>query len=124
LLRVLKPGQRFITQQVGSLVSVYLHALLGLEKKDVASWNLALAVSALQAAGWHILDQAEDYPIIRYLDVRTIVFYLKHVPWEIPDFSIERYYPRLLEIDREIQAVGYVDVPFHQFFIVAEKPVV
>src|SRR6266700_6183231 len=77
LLRVLKPGQRFITQQVGSQVSLYLHALLGREKKDVAPWNLSLAVSALQAAGWHILYQAEEYPITRYLDVRTIVFYLK-----------------------------------------------
>jgi hypothetical protein len=124
LLRVLKLGQRFITQQVGSRVSLYLHALLGREKKDVAPWNLSVAVSALQAAGGHIVYQAEDYPIVRYLDVRTIVFYLKHVPWEVPDFSIERYYPRLLEIDREIQAVGYVDVPFYQFFIVAKKPVV
>jgi len=122
LLRVLKPGQRFITQQVGSRVNLYLHELLGREKEDVAPWNLSLAVSALQAAGWDILYQAEEYPITRYLDVRTIVFYLKHVPWEVPDFSIGRYYPRLLEIDREIQTIGYVDVLFHQFFIIAQKP--
>jgi len=129
VLRILKPGQRFITQQVGDQTNCKLHELFGYKPKDTFypgaeqkhAWNLAYAVRELQDAGWQIIEQEEDFFTTRYYDVGAIVYYLKAIPWEIPDFSVEKYFDKLLEIDQLIERDGYVDVLFHQFFIVARK---
>jgi len=129
VLRILKPGQRFITQQVGDQTNRRLHELFDYEPKDTFypgaeqkhTWNLAYAMRELQDAGWQISEQEEEFFTTRYYDVGAIVYYLKAIPWEIPDFSIEKYFDKLLETDELIGRDGYVDVLFHQFFIVAQK---
>ncbi len=129
VLRILKPGHRFITEQVGDQTNRKLHELFGYEPKDAfypgveqkSAWNLDYAVRELQDAGWQIIEQEEEFFTTRYYDVGAIVYYLKAIPWEIPDFSVEKYFDKLLEIDQLIERDGYVDVLFHQFFIVAQK---
>jgi len=126
--RILKPGCQFITQQVGDQTNRRLHELLdntkpkgyfyaGMPQKH--GWNLEYAVQELEDTGWHITTQQEEFFPTRYYDVGAIVYYLKAIPWEIPDFSVEKYFDRLVEIHRLIQKEGYVDVSFHQFFITA-----
>jgi len=129
VLRILKPGQRFITQQVGDQTNRRLHELLdyapkatfypGAEQKH--AWNLDYAVHELQEAGWRIIERQEELYPTRYYDVGAIVYYLKAIPWEIPEFSVAKYFDKLLEVDRLIKCEGYVDVLFHRFFIVARK---
>jgi len=129
VLRILKPGQRFITQQVGDQTNRRLHELLDYAPKDMFypgakqkhAWNLSYAVHELQDARWRIVEQQEEFYPIRYYDAGAIVYYLKAIPWEIPDFSVKKYFDKLAEIDRLIKREGYVDVLFHQFFIVAQK---
>jgi SAM-dependent methyltransferase len=126
---VLKPGHRFITQQVGDQTNLRLHELLhtpkvlyfypGVEQKH--AWNLAYAVCELQETGWQIIEQREHVFPTRFYDVGAVVYYLKAVPWEVPDFSVEKYFDTLVEINHLIQREGYLDVPFHSFFIVAQK---
>ncbi len=130
VMRIIKPGQRFITQQVGDQTNRRLHELFGYTPKDTfypgaeqpSAWNLEYAVRELQEAGWRIIEQQEEFYPTRYYDVGAIVYYLKAIPWEIPDFSIEKYFDKLVEIDQLIKQGGYVDVLFHQFFIVAQAP--
>jgi SAM-dependent methyltransferase len=122
VLRVLKPGCRFITQQVGGQNGQNLNVLLGAENYQYAHWSLDYAVGELQEAGWHIIEQKEDAPIMRFYDVGAIVYYLKAVPWQILDFSVGKYLDKLLEIHNRICRQGYVDVLTHRFLIIAEKP--
>jgi hypothetical protein len=119
--RVLVDGGRFITQQVGSRTNRRLHELLG-HPPPPEVWNLAAAVEGLAAGGFQIIEQREELFTTRYLDVGALVYYLKAVSWEIPDFSVDRYFDKLLEIHALILAEGYVDIPFHQFFIRALAP--
>lgn len=129
--RVLRPGGRFITQQVGWQANRRLHELLG-DAPAAAPWNpasargqgweLTTAVADLEAAGFRVEEGREEFPVTRYHDVGAIIYYLKAIPWEIPDFSVERYLDRLAEIHAVIQAEGPVEVPFHQFFIRARRP--
>jgi SAM-dependent methyltransferase len=120
VLRVVKPGGRFITQQVGGKANLTLHTLLGDDVQET-HWDLGYAVKELEAAGWQIVEKREEFPITRYYDVGAIVWYLKAIPWEIPDFSVEKYFDKLQEIHELISSNGYVDVLFHQFFIVAQR---
>lgn len=123
VLRTLKPGCQFITQQVGGENSKDLNQLLGApEYTEFAHWNLAYAVKELTDAGFIIREQLEDAPITRFYDVGAIVYYLKAIPWQIPDFSVEQYFDKLLELHQRIQRENFVDVRYARFFIVGEKP--
>ena len=129
VLRILKPGRSFITQQVGDQTNLRLHELFGYEPKATfypgtqqkRAWNLEVAVRELQDTGWQINEQEEEFYPTRYYDVGAIVYYLKAIPWEIPDFSVEKYFDKLVAIDEFIERDRYVDVLFHQFFIVGQK---
>ncbi len=120
--RVLKPGQRFITQQVGDQTNLRLHELLRTPRHltgNAQPWNLAIAVRAIEQAGWQIVEQREGFPTTRFYDVGAIVYYLKAIAWEIPDFTVERYFDRLVALRPLIERDGYLDVAFHSFFIIA-----
>jgi SAM-dependent methyltransferase len=118
--RVLAPGGLFITQQVGSQTNRRLHDLLA-HPAPASTWSVATAESALRAVGFHILEQHEDFPITRYTDVGAIVYYLKAIAWEVPDFSVDRYFDKLIDLHTLIQAEGPLDVAFHIFFIKARR---
>jgi len=121
VLRILKQSHQFITQQVGGSVNAELNSLLGAERYPYAYWTLDYAVKELEAAGWHIIERKEAYPIRRFFDVGAIVFYLKAIPWQVPNFSVEQYFDKLQEIHEIIQEQGYIDFHDHNFLIVAEK---
>ena len=75
----------------------------------------------MREVGWHIVEQKEHFFITRFYDTGAIVYYLKAIPWEVPDFSIDKYFDKLVAIHHLIQREGYLDVPFHMFFIRAHK---
>ena len=120
--RILKPGHLFITQQVGDQTNRRLHELLGREKLLPHAWNMDYAAREMEATGWHIIECKEEFSITRFHDVGAIVYYLKLVPWEVPDFSIEKYWHQLVEIHHQCQLEGHVDIPFHSFLLIAKKP--
>ena len=122
VLRVLKPERVFITQQVGDQTNATLHELLGRKKQLEHPWNIDYAVREMEDAGGHVIERKEEIFITRFHDVGAIVYYLKAVPWEVPDFSIEKYWHRLVEIHHHLQQEGSVDIPFHSFLLVAQKP--
>lgn len=119
--RVLRPGGVFLTQQVGAQANRRLHELLG-DPTPADYRGLVEADRELETAGLHVDERREEFPIVRYADVEAVVHYLKAVPWEIPDFTVDRYFDRLLAMHARIEAEGHLDVGFHQWFVVARKP--
>jgi SAM-dependent methyltransferase len=123
LYRILRPGGVFLTQQVGDNNDVGMRQLLGApDAVPNIDWeDLAEAVGNLKQAGFRIVKELEDIYPQRFYDVGAIVYQLKAVSWQIPDFTVEKYFERLKEIHGQIQHIGYVDVLEHRFFIIAEK---
>jgi SAM-dependent methyltransferase len=123
LYRLLKPGGIFLTQQVGDRNDIGIRELLGAPDAEVnIEWaDLAEAAANLQAADFQIIKQLEDIYPQRFYDVGAIVYQLKAIPWQIPDFSVERYFDRLKAIHEKIQRDGFVDVLEHRFLIIAGK---
>ena len=120
--RILVPGGRFYTQQVGEQNDKELIRMLEapLAPNDTP-WNLEFATGQLQEAGFAIETAKECFPTTRIFDVGAIAYYFKVIPWEIPNFSIEQYFEPLARIHEHIQREGYVDVKSHRFLIVARK---
>jgi hypothetical protein len=96
--------------------------LLGRKKRLEHPWNSDDAAQQMEDAGSHVIERKEEFSITRFHDVGAIVYYLKAVSWEVPDFSIEKYWHQLVEIHHLLQQEGSVDIPFHSFLLVAQKP--
>jgi SAM-dependent methyltransferase len=120
--RVLRPGGRFVTQQVGGRDNVRLNQLLGTQSEhEFDGWALDHAVRHLEAAGLRIVDCREEFPETVVSDVGAVVYYLKAIPWQIADFSVERYREPLAALHDRIQADGSLVLTSHRFFVEAVR---
>jgi len=122
IFRILKSGGYFITQQVGSNNDYELNRYLGdFSEEEHANWNLDYAVNELQDAGLTILEKKDDTPKTRCFDIGAIIYYLLAIPWQIPDFSVEKYREKLFELHLEILEKEYIELTSTRFLIVAKK---
>jgi SAM-dependent methyltransferase len=122
IYRVLKPGKRFLTQQVGGRNNIRLNELLQdtVEFRD-SGWTLEEAARRLEAGGLAVLDGREEFPPVEFTDIGAVVYYLKAIPWQVDGFSIEKYYDRLGSIHNIIEAKGKLESLSHRFYIEAQK---
>lgn len=121
IARVLAPGGRLLTQQVGSGELHELHALLGGSPLDL-DVSHARFVRDLEAAGLEIEDGESSDAYYRFDDVAALVAYLRCVPWEVPDdFSVDTY-PEALLCLHERAAGQPICLTRRRFWIRARKP--
>ncbi len=124
--RVLCSGGYFLTQQFGGQSFTELHELLdeklyGKATYNRPEWNLSYALNELKQADFRILEQKEEFPHARFYDVGALVYLLKAAPWEISDFTVDRYREQLREIHQLIHERGSLEVTAPRFFIEARK---
>ncbi len=120
VFRVLKSGGVYITQQVGGLNDKELNIDLGAPESEFSFWNLDSACSQLEEF-FKINDRKEELVRTHFRSIEAVCFYLNAVPWQIRDFSIEKYESELLNIDKRIENDGKYSVTCHRFLIQAVK---
>ncbi len=121
LMRILKPGGLFITQQMGGRSYQNLLDILTGRPSQFSKWNLESAVIELQSAGFSIIEQKEAELVYRFSDIGAIVYLLIIAPWTIEDFSVERYKDKLRELHGKIESDGYFDAIQHRFLAISQK---
>ncbi len=120
--RVLRPGGVLLTQQVGREDCADLNEMLGAPPAPARGGTARTAGQALAAAGLCLGDIREEYPVLTFYDVSAIVYHLRLVTWQIPDFSPERYDVALRHLHQRIAADGRLDCHAHRFLITAGRP--
>jgi SAM-dependent methyltransferase len=120
-IRILKRGGWFITQQVGERNLIELNRWLQGETKDLPS-DYQRALASLRRVGFEVVESHEAFTETVFCDVGAVVYYLKAVPWQVPDFSVEKYRTQLSAIHNHIQAAGGLTAAAHRFYIEARKP--
>jgi SAM-dependent methyltransferase len=122
VLRVLKPGGIFITQQCGGLNNIELsRRFIPDFISEFAQFSYTSEINAVKSAGFQILHHEEASPKLKFLDVGAIVFYAKNIPWEFPGFSVKKFLPQLDEFQRDINENGYFESTESRFMFVAQK---
>ncbi|MFI9382539.1 class I SAM-dependent methyltransferase [Kutzneria sp. NPDC052558] len=116
IARVLAAGGTVLTQQVGSEDCVDLNHAIGAPATD-RRWNLGVATEALTAAGLEIVDAVEEWPLLEFHDIGAVVYQLRMVPWQVPDFTVARYDTALRRLHGRIEADGPFAVRTHRFLI-------
>jgi hypothetical protein len=119
--RVLTSDGIFVTQQVGGIDCVRINEALGAPvNEEFLHWNLEYASDGLRREGFEVFDCKEEQPYQRFYDIGALVYYLKAIPWQVPDFSIERYKDSLYSIHETIQSEGFFEVKTNRFVMKAK----
>jgi hypothetical protein len=121
--RVLASGGIFLTQQIGNAWASDYYRLLGLPDppSPPRRWELALAVAQVEAAGLRVVARGAADERCTFLDVGALAWYLKVIPWAIPEFSIAGYRSRLAELHAQIESAGALTVNVPHFWLEARK---
>lgn len=120
--RLLKKGGVFITEQVGGdnerdLVEMVLPGT----EKPFPHLNLKEQRKKFEEAGFQIIQAEEAYRPILFYDVGAFVWFAHIIEWEFPNFSVERCFSKLLEMQKLIDRVGKIEGTIHRYLIIARK---
>ena len=103
--RILKPGGRFLTQQVDGRNLSDLSAAFD-AAQPWAYFTLDYALNLLHKSNLVIeIARAWTGKLI-FKDVATLVYYLKAIPWTVPDFSVEKHRAHLERLQQRLDAEG------------------
>lgn len=122
LHRLLKKDGIFITQQVGGdndrdLVEMVLPNT----EKPFPHLNLKEQKKLFEDAGFDIVEQAEAFRPIKFYDVGAFVWFARIIEWEFPEFSVDKCFEHLLEMQKKIDEKGCVEGTIHRYLIVAKN---
>lgn len=121
LARILAPGGIFLTQQVHGLFACDLLEHFGASPQ----WPDATfedATTRLAAAGLELLQGADWRGTLIFKDVGAVVFYLKAIPWLVPNFSVERDFERLLALQVQLEEEGELVYTAMHYWLQARQP--
>jgi len=122
LSRVLRPGGVLLTQQVGRGNDAGINEALGAPPIAVPAGfpdagTTEATVRELVEHGFEMLEVADHWPDFAFADIGALVYHLKAIPWQIPDFDVDKYEPALRTLDERIRATGPFVVRNHRFLI-------
>ena len=80
------------------------------------------AVRSAEEAGLDVVDLRHDQLRVVFNDVGAVVYFLRKVVWTVPDFTVEKYRPRLLALHERINQEGPFVAHSYRFLIEARKP--
>jgi SAM-dependent methyltransferase len=122
IARVLRPGGRYLSQQVGAGTNRELYEYLMGPQPASPDRSAQRAAALARAEGLVVARLAEQALRVEFLDIGAVVYFLRKVLWTVPDFSVERYRDRLLALHAEIEATGRFTCHAQRFLIDARRP--
>lgn len=93
--RVLAPGGTLLVQEVGAGSNRALYEfLMGPQENRDAAYVDELS-ARVTAAGLQVVGLRDVLTRVEFLDLASVVHFLRKVLWTVPDFTVERYRDRL-----------------------------
>jgi SAM-dependent methyltransferase len=105
--RVLAPGGIYFAQHVGSASAFELiEFFLGPLPRQRQGRDPTIEAAAAEGAGLRVTDLRTARCRMEFLDIGAVVWTLRKCVWWVPDFSVERYHDKLVELDARIRSEG------------------
>ncbi|AGL20921.1 class I SAM-dependent methyltransferase [Actinoplanes sp. N902-109] len=119
IARVLRPGGRFLSQQIGAGTNRELsEAMLGPLPPPGPDQHADLATEA----GLAVARTEHACLRLEFFDVAAVAYFLRMVVWTVPGFTIERYLPQLRAVHDRIQEDGMFVSYAKRVLVDAVKP--
>ena len=117
---MLRPGGRFLTQQVGSLDARETADWFG--RRSRPEWTLERASTAMKDAGLTVVAADDFVGAYRFDSVTTLLRYFALVPWDLPDgFIVTDHLPALTALHRGAEAGRLIELTLHRWYVVARR---
>ncbi|MEU4567807.1 class I SAM-dependent methyltransferase [Micromonospora sp. NPDC023956] len=120
--RVLRPGGRYLSQQIGAGTVRELSEVFVGPRPPRESQRAEVAAAAAGAAGLRVVDLRTATLRTVFHDIAAVVYFLRKVVWTVPDFTVERYRPQLRRLHERIEAEGAFVAHARRFLIEAVRP--
>lgn len=123
IARVLRPGGRYFSQQVGpASVAELTEWFLGPPpQRALRSRHPDDARAAAESAGMEVLDLRVERLRTVFYDVGAVIYFLRKVVWIVPEFTVERHRDRLRELHERIETEGPFLAHASRFLIETQK---
>lgn len=118
--RILSSDGVFLTEQVHGLWAEDLAAVFG-ARPQYENCTPEYYIPKLEAAGLEIQDAQEWQGRLEFVDVGAIVYYLKAIPWTVPDFSVQTHLDALIQLEDRLREQGELVFTARTFLIEAVK---
>jgi len=122
IARVLRPGGRYLSQQIGAGSNRELYEYLMGPRPARPGRSAQRAADQARAAGLLVDRLAEQALRVEFCDIGAVVYFLRKVLWTVPDFSVERYRDKLAALHAQIEATGPFTSHAQRFLIDARRP--
>jgi hypothetical protein len=107
IYRVLSSGGRYLAQHVGPASAFELiEFFLGPIPNHRHARDPLIETACAEQAGLLITNLQTARCRMEFFDIGTVVWILRKCVWWVPDFSVERYRDKLLQLDRHMRNEG------------------
>ena len=120
--RVLRPGGRYFSQQIGAGSNRELTDFMMGPQPVSPDRDPRRAVAEAEVAGLVVTDLREQALRTVFNDVGAVVYFLRKVLWTVPGFTVEDYLEPLRRMHEQIQAQGPFVAHAQRFLIEARRP--
>jgi SAM-dependent methyltransferase len=122
IARVLRPGGRYLAQQIGIGSNRELYEFLMGPLPHPEGNGSERALRELTEAGLVAEDVRHESLVVRFVDIVAGVVFLRKVVWTVPDFSVRRYRARLADLHEQIRRTGPFVSHSQRVLVEAVKP--
>lgn len=120
--RLLTPGGVFLTQQVDGRDLSDLSAVFGTHQ-PWTHFTLEYALELFRKTKMRIEIHREWQGKITFHDVGAIVYFIRAIPWIVPEgFTVQKYLPQLLALQEKLENEGKLVFTQMRLLIQARKP--
>jgi len=125
VVRLLRPGGYFITQQVGARNTHNICTLFGCgpggSYAEAPSQTLTVLADAFQERGCRIICRAAYDVRYWFLDLESLIFWHQAIP--LPeDFDIEKYWRQVAQIISTYRTPRGIETNEHRELLIVQKP--
>jgi SAM-dependent methyltransferase len=122
IARVLRPGGTYFAQHVGPHSLRSLSEFLMGPLPDASDRDTEIEHRAAEAAGLVVQNTRLEHPRTAFFDIGAVVYFLRLVPWIVPDFTVPKYRDALREPHETIERHGVFETSASRTLIEARKP--
>jgi SAM-dependent methyltransferase len=122
IARVLRPGGTYLSQQIGAGTNRELTDFMMGPQPVNQRRSAARLRAAAEAAGLEVVDLQSCELKVEFYDVAAVVYFLRKVPWTVPDFSVQDYAERLRAMHELIEHEGAFASTAQRILVEARKP--
>ena len=122
IARVLRPGGRYFSQQVGAGSNRELTDFMMGPQPVAPGRSPQAAVAEAGQAGLVVTGLREQALRVEFHDVGAVAYFLRKVLWTVPGFTVDGYREQLARMHEHIGAHGPFVSHAQRFLIEARKP--